>query len=358
MIELKVLIDDVLGMKVARGFANLSTLSKISRPDIYDVEKNPKGTQRDLSPKHAREAYLYISNEVNAFLPEIFLNIRDLSIIKIKKIDESYSSLFIDDNKIEKSEKIKISRIDGNHRLHFADGHDKKYPPLNKSVSFCMALELSLDEEIKLFKDINDNQKRMNTSHLDNISLRLLSNEKLKEERDLYLAKSLADDTDSPFFGMVYMGGKADAKRFIGLRNLRSGVKNMLASSSRLSAIQEHEVQAKLIKTYFKALKKMLPEAWEKPSKYILLRGAGFWAACYLGAEVIDRALAKSEFSEKSMLKILTSGKSWNWTRDGDFQGYSGQGGAKKIRDLVVREFEDENNVSLRSLVQKISEEL
>jgi hypothetical protein len=38
----------VLGVNVYRGFANLCDLADISRADIYDQKKNPRGTQRDL----------------------------------------------------------------------------------------------------------------------------------------------------------------------------------------------------------------------------------------------------------------------------------------------------------------------
>jgi hypothetical protein len=52
----------VLGVNVYRGFANLADLADISKADIYDQQRNPKGTQRDLSPAHARDAYEYVRN--------------------------------------------------------------------------------------------------------------------------------------------------------------------------------------------------------------------------------------------------------------------------------------------------------
>ena len=48
-----VIRGEVLGVTVFRGYAPLSVLSKVSKPDIYDQKTNPTGTQRDLSPKHA-----------------------------------------------------------------------------------------------------------------------------------------------------------------------------------------------------------------------------------------------------------------------------------------------------------------
>ncbi len=104
-----------------------------------------------------------------------------------------YGALDIHISAIRNSPEIKISRVDGNHRLQFADGKSDGFPRLEKIVSFCLALEISKEQEIKLFRDINNNQRRMNTSHLDNIDLRL-AGAKVIARRDpaLYIAKSFA----------------------------------------------------------------------------------------------------------------------------------------------------------------------
>ena len=54
------------------------------------------------------------------------------------------------------------------------------------------------------------------------------------------------------------------------------------------------------------------------------------------------------------MLYVLKSGADWDWSRNGDFVGYSGRGGAVKIRDLVVSEFKDDTGVSIKDLANKI----
>ena len=67
----------MLGVNIYRGFADLSLLSDLSKADIYDQAKNPKGTQRDLSLKHAKDAYTYIKTKDFGFWPEVFLCARD-----------------------------------------------------------------------------------------------------------------------------------------------------------------------------------------------------------------------------------------------------------------------------------------
>ena len=80
--------------------------------------------------------------------------------------------LEIDVKAAKEGKDIAISRIDGNHRLHYGDGKQSGYSRIEKPVSFCLAYDLTREEEIQLFRDINDNQKRMNTSHLDGIEVR------------------------------------------------------------------------------------------------------------------------------------------------------------------------------------------
>lgn len=360
-VQVEVLVSDVLGVKVARGFAKLSDLALMSRPDIYDSKSNPTGTQRDLSPKHARDAYSYVREEEIAFWPEVFLSLRKGDHVELVPTQGSgrLSILKIDISEISKSDTIHISRVDGNHRLHLADGQTEGYPPIDDEVSFCLALEMSQDEEIKLFRDINDNQRRMNTSHLDNIKLRL-SSEKELARRDpmLYLANKLRNDHDSPFFGVVYDGGKSDVTKFIPLRSLRTGLEYMFSRPTKLTALDDRDVQAVVIKNYFLALKKWQPEAFKKPKDYLLLRGAGFWGACFLGAEIVDRALAEGKYKPDDMLQILKSGPEWDWSKNGTFQGLSGRSGAVRIRDTIVAELEDSEGVSLRSVMKRIADDI
>lgn len=357
-LRLDAISSNVLGVDVIRGFARLCDLSAISQADVYDAETNPTGTQRDLSPKHARDAYLYVRQEELAYWPEIFLNARK-PVWKFYPDQSGSGRLEIDVDAIRRIETISISRVDGNHRLHYADGTFDGYPPLTNIVSFCLAVNLSLEDEIKLFRDINNNQRRMNTSHLDNIKVRLTGrNDLATRDPKLYIAMRLSEDGDSPLAGMVYTGGPSDVARIIPLRTLKSGLEYMFSRPTRLTAIDEIEIQIKIIKNFFSALKRWVPDAWSKPRQFVMLRGAGFWGVCFLGAEIADRTLAKGKFKPEDMLIILRSGKNWNWANGGDFSGLSGRGGAVKIRDMIVAELAEEESVSLKSLMKQISDEI
>lgn len=357
MIKLNVLKGSVLGVNVYRGFAPLSLLSKLSKADIYDAETNPTGTQRDLSPKHARDAYEYIRNHDFGYWPEVFLCARDPKIIKFESLHGSsdFGILQIDERKILRSSLVLISRVDGNHRLHYGDGREEGFEPISKTVSFCLADNVTLLQEIVLFRDINNNQRKMNTSHLDKIEVRLSGDERLRTANpSLFIAQKLAHDESSPFYKLVYEGGRKPAGAFIPLRTLRTGIEYMFSRPTKLNAGRNVDAQYILIRNFFRALRDFIPGAWTEYKRYIVLRGAGLWGMCFIGAEVIDRVLSQGKFNPDDMLAVLRSGKDWDWTNTGDFQGFSGRGGALRIRDQVVVEFAHEGTVSVKSLFQKI----
>ncbi|MCK5116996.1 MAG: DGQHR domain-containing protein [Candidatus Aegiribacteria sp.] len=358
ILRVPVVRSNILGVKVYRGFAKVCDLADISNADIYDQKNNPLGTQRDLSPAHAREAYEYVKTKDFGFWPEVFLCVRNRKCITYHVLSDELDDLGIleiDVAAATSGDTIAISRVDGNHRLHYGDGVEKGYVRITKLVSFCLAYDLNREEEIQLFKDINKNQKAMNTSHLDGIEVRLTSEDELKKRKpELYIAQRLHRDPTSPLHDRIYEGGKKPVGVDIPLRGLKSGIQYMLSRSTQLPRLLDSEAQYRVIRNYFSSVKEWQPKAWSNPKEYILLRGAGLWAVCFLGAHVIDRALVQDKFDIEYMLGILRSGREWDWGRKGDFVGFSGRGGALEISNRIARKLEDENKMSTDDLFRSI----
>jgi len=348
----------VLGVNVYRGFAKLCDLADLSVADVYDQKDNPIGTQRDLSTAHARDAHEYVKTRELGFWPEVFLCARLKTAITFTPISDEQPDigyLEFDLDRIKRARSIAVSRIDGNHRLHFVDGNSEGYGRIEKMASFCIAYDLSRDDEIQLFKDINKNQKPMNTSHLDKIEVRLTPEEHLKRRLpELYIAQKLADDGHSPLHGRIYQGGKKRAGVDIPLRGIKTGIEYMLSRSTQLPHLDDAEAQYRVIRNYLAAFKKWQPKAWTEPREYIALRGAGLWAVCFIGAHVIDRALLQAKFGSDDMLEILKSGKDWDWSKNGDFKGMSGRGGALEISKMVTRKLQDKSRMSTKQLFERI----
>ena len=339
----------------------MADLADISRADVYDQLRNPKGTQRDLNSAHARGAYEYVKTRELGFWPEVFLCARKKTVVTFYPASPEMPNLGIleiDVMAAAATGSIAISRIDGNHRLHYGDGKQSGYSRIGELISFCLAYNLSREDEIQLFKDINDNQKQMNTSHLDKIEVRLTGEEELKRRNpELYIANRLSRGSTSPLRGRVFEGGKRPPGTDIPLRGLKTGIEYMLSRSTQLPRLEDAEVQYRVIRHYLEAVKKWQPRAWSSPKEYIMLRGMGLWAVCFIGAQVIDRALLQGVFKTKDMLAILRSGKDWDWGKNGDFKGLGGRAGALEISKMVTKKLKDQNQMSTTQLFDEIMAE-
>ncbi len=230
----------------------------------------------------------------------MILNVRDKSYVSFKLLAEHYDVKFgvLRFIKAPKpSDKIIVSRLDGNHRLWFADGHEKSMDPISRTVSFCLLTIEDRNKELELFRDINDNQMGMNTSHLQNITARLLGDKALKVQNpSLYIVQRLLKEKTSPLYRRVHEGGKVQKGATLSgltIANLTSAVKDMLTRSTRLAQFADADAQYKVIENYWNAIKKWLPKAWNSPREYAIFKGVGLYAISYVGVEVIDRTLLR-----------------------------------------------------------------
>ena len=361
--EFFVIVGTCLGYKAYRGFAPLSEVAKISRADIFDQAKNRLGTQRNLSVQHARKAYQYVTETERAFYPEMILNVRDESYVEFKSEQKSgdieFGSLkFIKDP--TKNGNVVVSRLDGNHRLFFADGHEKGMGPVNRFVSFCVLTIQDRDKELELFRDINDNQMGMNTSHLQNITARLLGDQLLKVQNPaLYISQQLMKDKTSPLYRRVHEGGRVEKGSLLSgltIANLTSGVRDMLTRSAKLAQFPDADAQYKVIKNFWTAVKKWLPKAWNSPRDYVIFKGVGLYAISYVGIEVIDRSLLKGKFSSADMLEYLKQMPAESLAKGGT-SAYAGRGGGRKLANDLIANLEEEGAVSLSKLQKLILSE-
>ncbi len=358
-----VLVGTCLGHKAFRGFGSLADLAEISKADIFDQDSNRSGTQRNLSVQHARKAYQYVAEKEKAFYPEMVLNVRDKSYVKFvpitEQVDVEFGTLeFVKDPR--DAHEIVVSRLDGNHRLWFADGHETGMEPIGRPVSFCFLTLEDLDTELELFRDINDNQMGMNTSHLQNITARLLGDKALKVQNPaLYIVQRLLKDKTSPLCGMVHEGGKVRKGATLAgltIANLTSAVRDMLGRSAKLAQFPDADAQYNVIKNYWIALKNWLPEAWKRPRDYMIFKGVGLYAISYVGIEVIDRSLLKGRFGSNDMLEYLKQLPPESLASK-ETVTYAGRGGGRKLANDLILNLEDEGEVSLAKLQKLILSE-
>lgn len=379
-----------LNLGVIRGFAPLDVLADISAADVYDQVLNPYGTQRDLQNSHAKEATVYALESVGlepvsdprAF-PEIILNARDRNVLSLINSEGDEISLDSIDGPPETTHLLKvvinsrslewpkptsnpqISRLDGNHRLSQIEELDHREPETNfPLVPFALFIGLTADQERALFRDINANQRKMETAHLSSIKVRLSKDELLLDTkyRALWLANELSQ-AGEVFAGKVFAGGsKTGIKKEQGyvpplkISTLANAIHTTLKEASKLEllafpselvdaarhstgqdsdAYRQLEENANMVKillsNYWSAVRDTFPEAWQDRNGYILLQAIGLSAFSQFGARVIEdqmeaKAVALSDF----VTTLLPVSKSVSLEKS-QYEGYAGLSGAKVV---------------------------
>ena len=323
-----------------RGSAPIAQLTRFSQADVFDQDTNPDGLQRDLSKKHAAEAYAYLARDRNAKLPrafpEVVLNVRDKKVVEREAIHEDDGikvvRLTFDLEAINKSRAVKVSRVDGNHRLFYGAGDGKEREPLDAVVPFQLHVGLTRDQEASIFSDTNSEQKGLNTSHLAVIRDRTTPEAvELALHPERAFARQLAVDAASPWCGLIHMGGsKAGAKekgvyRPVNFVALEQGNRRILRNSQYIGE-RTPEQQYGLIRNYWQAVKAVFPEAFEQPRQYLLLKNLGVSTFSQLAGMVIDRCLVAGNIEVGHMIPFLQAAKTEvNWEKESpDVAGMSG----------------------------------
>jgi DGQHR domain-containing protein len=362
-----------------RGSAPMAHLALASRADIYDSVTNPEGLQRDLSPTHASHAYEYAmrqhDNDHPRAFPEVVLNVRDTSAVTLEPIQlladgqtaPQLVRLRFDLTKCAANGKVAVSRVDGNHRLYYAAGDDRREPIL-AMAPFQLHVGLTREQEAALFVDINANQKGLNSSHLSVLRSNLSDEEiEIRDHPARWMARRLADkDPTSPWFGLVHMGGsKVGARqqglaRMVNFASLEAGVGRTLAKSLYLADITKPQAQYIVLKNYWQAVKVTFAEEWSHPKEFLLLKNIGVMSLSILGGTIIDRCIARQTVDPTSMARYLSQAKSrfnWRATAEGpnSLAGMSGNRAALIVAGEMANQLSDEMG---GSTMQELTDQL
>jgi DGQHR domain-containing protein len=358
-----------------RGSAPLAHLAAISQADVFDQVSNPDGLQRDLSPKHAAEAYEYArrnaDKEFPRAFPEVVLNVRDKSVVHLEEIGREdgivlYRLRF---NRAQiRDGKVAVSRVDGNHRLFYAEG-DERRDPLLLDAPFQIHIGLTREQERSLFVDINANQKGLNSSHLAVLRSKLTPEEQeIRDHLERWMAKRLAEkDSQSPFHGLIHLGGSKRGARAQGLTrpvnfaSLEGGIKRTINKSQYIHDLTDPEAQYVLVRNYWQAVKEVFTDEWARPKEYLLLRNIGVTSMSILGGTIIDRCIPRGMVDVADMAVYLRQARArFDWSKDaaGDraVTGMSGNRAALIIAGEMAAELQDPGESNLmRDLQAKLA---
>jgi DGQHR domain-containing protein len=368
IVELKAQKGKNLDTQCYRGSAPLAHLALISQTDVFDQVNNPNGLQRDLSPKHASEAYEYVKRakdpDYPRAFPEVVLNVRDKKILRLDEDGQIVRMQFnINDMK---DGRVYVSRVDGNHRLFYAAGDDRR-EPLLADVPFQIHLSLSQEQERSLFVDINSNQKGLSSSHLSVMQSRLTDEEiEIRDHLDRWISHKLASDPTSPWHGLIHLGGSKKGTRAQGLTRLvnfasiQGGVAKMLSKSQYIHDLGDAQLQYVVVRNYWQAIKTVFSEEWSNPKDYLLLKNIGVWSLSILAGAVIDRCMPIGKVEAKDFARYLTQVRNrFNWSKDATGEsavaGMSGNQAALIIAGAMAEELTDETG---SNVIKELQEQL
>lgn len=336
-----------------RGSARAADIAEISAADVFDQQTNPAGLQRDLSTRHASDAYNYLARDPDPELPraypEVMLNVRDESVVEVVQVKTGAFKamevfrLTFDLEAIaahrEETGKPPVSRVDGNHRLFYVAG-DGSRQPRDESIPFQIQLGLTPDQETNLFVDVNANQKSLNTSHLHILRSRLTPEEQeLKSNPERVFARRLVESPDSPWYGLAYLGGsKAGSKaagedRPVSFVLLESAVRRTLVKSQYIKDITNYDAQYEAILNYWKAVREVFATEWENHKDYLILKNIGANALGVLGGTIIDRCMPRGLIKPEDMKHYVEQARpvfDWSKTAVGE-QSVVGMSGNQAV---------------------------
>ena len=372
VVEMVAVETDNLDTKCFRGSAPLAHLALISQADVFDQVTNPNGLQRDLSPKHASDAYEYVHqpakrDQPRAF-PEVVLNVRDKKCVDIAPMEgidglPVYTLRFHIDR--FKGRRVSVSRVDGNHRLEYADGDDRQRDPLLAHAPFQIHFGLTPEQERSLFVDINSNQKGMNTSHLAMMMSKLTPEEKeIRDHLDRWIAKKLSDDPNSPWHGLVHLGGSKEGSRTQGLTravnfvSVEAGIKKLLSKSQYIHDLTDPNAQYALVRNYWQAVKIVFAEEWGNPKEFLLLKNIGVISLSTLGGTIIDRCVPQGRIGVADMARYLKQSRgTFDWSKEATGEravgGMSGNKAALIIASEMGKELSDDTDVATITELQQ-----
>lgn len=322
-----VILEGIMGMSAGRevflGFAPANILYSLSFADVLD-EDTGRGYQRRFSATHSLDFRKYIQQEKSSTIP-LTLNARERAdgAWRLERDRARDARIVIADDRT----KI-FTQVDCQHRLgHLND--------LTLELPFMCFLGLTEREEMEVFNVINSKAKGLSTSLLDFHDSRLATD--LAADRpELFIAIHLKNDSQSPWFNQVSLGGKATSgmTRRASLRTLQTAIKRFLAQTKILQKLPP-EVVAQMVLDFWAAIALLLRDEWSNPRKTLLCKGVGVYALMGIAADLVNEAGSATIDKLYFRNKLADFIQDIDWSNAGPMSGFGGETGVTAALNVL-----------------------
>jgi DGQHR domain-containing protein len=323
-IEIKGIIGNCGHRRVFMAFAPASLLRQTSFPDVMD-EDTGLGYQRPIHARHSMGFRQYIQQPGATTIPLTF-NLRSnmQSAWRMNEQPDGTAILVI-------NPRAKVfAQVDCQHRLGFLDG-------INVPLAFMSFLGLTIEEEREIFTTINSKSKGLSGTLIDTNTAKLVQ-DLATEAPDLYVAISLADDKDSPWYNRLKKGGQSS----LGLKKLAS-LRMMKNAALRLfRELRGHnsftvEMTADAAKKFWQAIAFVYPDAWREPRYHYIAKGVGIYSLMSLAGQMTSDALTrKLDVTEAYFAGELSDHlPDFDWSHSGPLETFNGAKGADQALQFL-----------------------
>ena len=313
--------------EVFTGFARASDLIAVSFADVLD-ESTGRGYQRRFTREHSLEFKRYIQTPGATSIPLTFNLRADKSAWQLVRGDGASSVL-----RIDADAGPVLAQVDGQHRLGFLQGSPIEF-------AFMVFLEMSVQEEMEVFRIINGKAKGLSSSLLDFTEARLIGDDLALEEPELYVALRLHEDPDSPWHRRLNLGGDntVGTKRIASLRSMRVAVRR-LVRAAQWSPIPHATQIAAITIDFWRAVQFVMPEQWAVPRNHVIVKGIGVYALMSLAGVFIHegRTLGQAPDFDFFVARLSDFADQVDWSNNGPLHGFGGVAGADAALQMLLQ---------------------
>ena len=339
------------------------------RPEIDDDDFEKQGYQRTLSSTHINKIRRYVLGTLRDSRSSRALPIFPTSILLSSREDLE----FLPDNTQRSSQQNRVStgvlRIPNNLKLYIIDGQHR-IEGLRKAVETAAEeqqkalledyhLPVTImrcerkPQEVIHFVTINKEAKSVRTDLAERLLDSLFNKypniirsedqiEKItKKTKWLAVARALETTPDQPWFGRIAKpneqrkGGKVASEGQLSksLRHIFKGVSLGWSLDKRIRYVID----------FWKAIKELLPEAFQDPSEYVIQAAVGFGTLNRLLPKLANHYDGTPESIKRVLEGIdpyFTDAEYWK-RGTGEATQYSGEGGYQKHADMIAEAIED-----------------
>ncbi|MBI4322819.1 MAG: DGQHR domain-containing protein [Candidatus Omnitrophica bacterium] len=311
--------------------ANLKDFTQVAH---FRADRNPsdpqQGYQREPVPAKVKSVAKYL-HEQNRIMPTaIVMSAREGH--SAVDFDESRREITLDSGK-------RLYIIDGQHRAGgFRYGiEDREWTELaDFEVPVVIVQGLDKTEEMRQFRDINGNQKRVSTSLVNMILTQIESaqGEDAIPEKDrwkvvatLVISRLCADD-DSPWKDLIIMPNESRPSRAEVEEHPELANKRMTSATSFYAAtrpiyeyLKEHhdylmgatveseaEVMYAVLVQFWQAVKELCPQAFETPADYVIQKTPGLFALNMVCKALLAKMHSARREWVKEQFKVMLDG--------------------------------------------------